>query len=320
MALSQLLHEAKIFPAKARSRVGSLTKPSLAQRDELYGYLFIAPQLCGILFFVLGPVVATFVFSFQQRNLITGETSFTGLDNYRYMFTTDPFFMKVLGNSLIFAGGLIPLNVGLALILAILLNRRFSGNILFRTIFFAPVITSAVAWAIVWRFLLQGEQGSINQFLALAGIDGPNWLREPGWAMVSVIVTRVFKNVGLNMVLFLAALANLPPDYREAAQVDGANRWQVFRYVTLPLLAPTTLMVVIITMIGSLKVFDHILLMTQGGPANSTMVLVYYIYYQAFQFFETGYASSLAMVLFTITLLLTICQWSLRRKLVHYEP
>lgn len=294
------------------------SKSALGRRDALYGYLFISPQVLGYFVFVLGPLLAIFVFSTQSWNLLTGETTFVGLDNYRTMLR-DPLFKKTMLNSLVFAAGLVPMNVALALFLALLLSRRLPGISIFRTIFFAPVVTSAVAWAIVWRFMLQNNQGTVNQFLAMIGINGPNWLNEPFWAMLSVIVTRVLKGVGLNMIIFLAAVANLPQDYNDAARVDGANNVQIFRYITLPLLAPTILLVVVLTFVGSLKVFDTIFLMTAGGPANATMVLVYYVYYQAFQFFETGYASALAVVLFTIALTFTVIQWSLRRRYVYYE-
>jgi multiple sugar transport system permease protein len=145
--------------------------------------------------------------------------------------------------------------------------------------------------------------------LAVVGIDGPNWLREESWAMVSVIVTRVLKNVGLNMLIYLAALKSIPSVYADAARVDGAGGWQVFRHVTLPLLAPTTVLITILTLVGSMQVFDHILLMTGGGPANATMVLVYYVYLQGFRFFETGYASALAVVLFVVTLTFTVVRF-----------
>lgn len=171
----------------------------------------------------------------------------------------------------------------------------------------------------VWRFLLQGEQGIINQCLALFGIHGPNWLQEPGWAMTAISVTRVFKNVGRNVVIYLAAIANLLEQCAEAASVDGANKMQVFWKISFPLLMPTTMMITIITIIGSLKVFDHIMLMTAGGPGNATMVAVYYIYYQAFRFFEIGYASGLSVILFGLILLLTVAQWSVRKRVSYYE-
>lgn len=283
-------------------------------RDALWGYAFIAPQMIGFVIFIILPLVSILVFSTEERNLLTGSITPVGLENFRTIFEEDILFRKVLLNTLIFTTGLVPLNIGMALLLATLLAQKLRGITIFRVLFFSPVVTSAVAWAVVWRFMLQGDQGTINQVLQLVGIEGPNWLRHPGWAMFSVIVTLVIKNVGLNTIILLSALTNLPSEYREAATVDGATRWQVFRRITLPLLAPTLLFVTVITVIGSLKVFDHIMLMTAGGPANSTMVLVYYIYYQAFQFFETGYASALAVILFVLALVLTVFQWLVRGR------
>jgi multiple sugar transport system permease protein len=286
--------------------------------ESLMGYLFIAPQTIGFCLFVLGPIFAIFVFSTENRSLLSPIVTQIGDDNYVRMFQSDPFFPIVMRNSLIFTAGLVPLNMIIALTLAIMLNTQVRGVTLFRTLFFAPVVTSAVAWAIVWRFLLQGDQG-LNSFLSMLGIDGPNWLREPGWAMASVIFTRVIKNVGLNIIIIMSALQNIPNDFNEAAKVDGANLWQRIRYITIPLLAPTLIVVLILTVIGSLQVFDHILLMTGGGPGNATNVLVYYIYFQAFRTYQIGYASALAVVLFVIAFTVTIIQWVIRRKYVYNE-
>lgn len=295
-------------------RASLLPHVSNKQREALWGYLFIAPQTIGFLLLIVVPLLTIFVFSTEDRNLLTGEVVPVGLENFRVILQEDVMFRRVLTNTLTLTAGLVPLNIALALFLASLLSQKLRGITIFRVLFFSPVVTSAVAWAIVWRFMLQGDQGTVNQVLQLVGVEGPNWLRRPEWAMFSVIVTLVIKNVGLNTIILLSALTNLPSEYREAAYVDGATRWQVFRKITLPLLAPTLLFVTVITVIGSLKVFDHIMLMTAGGPANSTMVLVYYIYYQAFQFFETGYASALAVILFVIALGLTIGQWLLRGR------
>lgn len=291
---------------------------SLARRDAMYGYLFIAPQLLGFVLLVLGPLVAVVVFSTQERNLLTGEVNNIGLGNFEFMLNEDPFFTKVLRNSLVFSGGLVPFNLILALVLALLLTQRVPGIVFFRMLFFAPVITSTVAWAVVWRFLLQGEAG-INSFLQLGGISGPNWLRETDWAMFSVIFTQVIKNVGLNTLIFMAALQNIPRDFNDAASVDGANLFQRVRHITVPMLSPTIMLVLLITLIGSLKVFDLIMLLTNGGPANSTNVLVFYIYFRAFKVFQTGYASSLALVLFVLALVITVVQWMLRRRFVYSE-
>ncbi len=182
------------------------------------------------------------------------------------------------------------------------------------------MVTSGVAWAIVWKYLLQGgTAGPINWFLSLLGIQGPNWLMEKGWAMVSVVVNRVLKNLGTNVLIFFGAVMNMPQDVIEAAKMDGANSWVLLRKIKLPLLMPTILMVAIVTMIGSMRVFDTIRLMTDGGPQGSTMVLVYYIYHQAFKMFNTGYASAIAVILFLIVLVLTILQWALRKRVSYYE-
>lgn len=291
---------------------------TLHQRDALFGYAFVAPQILGFLLFVVGPIFAVFLFSSQDRNILTGVSEPVGFANFQFMLEKDTLFPKVLLNSLIFTAGLVPLNVALALLLALLLTRKLPGMIFFRTLFFAPVITSAVAWALVWRFLLQGDQG-INQFLEAVGIDGPNWLREPGWAMTSVIVTRVLKTVGLNIIILMAAIQNLSRDLEEASAVDGADKRQILFHITLPQLMPTLLLVVVITVIGSLQVFDHILLMTNGGPGNTTTVLIYYIWFNAFRLYDIGYASALAVVLFLIVLAATGLQWGLRRRFSYNE-
>lgn len=292
---------------------------SLKRQDRVLGYLFVSPQLLGYLVFVLYPLIAIIVFSLQDYNLLSGVRGWIGFDNYRSMFASGSLFLKTLGNSLVFTAGLVPANVILALFLANLLTKPIRGRTFFRVLVFAPVITSAVAWAIVWKFMLDGENGIINQLLALVSIDGPNWLRSPAWAMVSVIVVRVLKNVGLNVVLFTAALMSVPPQFAESASIDGASGRQIFFRITLPQIMPSVIMVTIITLIGSLKVFDHIMVLTAGGPNNATMVLVYYIYYQAFQFSEPGAASGGAVVLFLVALLLTLFQWTLRKRMAYQE-
>lgn len=287
---------------------------TLKYREMLEAWLFLSPTLIGFVIFFLGPLVAIVYYSMTEWNLLTQQATFVGLKNFHNALLVNPDFWQVLRNSGIFALGLVPLNMALALTLALALSRPFFGVVFFRTVFFAPVVTSAIAWAIVWKFLLQGEAGIVNQMLATVGIDGPNWLREPNWAMAAVIVTRVIKMVGLNMILYIAALQAIPRDYEEAARLEGASRWQIFRMIIWPLLAPTTLIIMVITTIGSFKVFDHIYQMTGGGPENGTLVLAYYIYLQGFEYFDVGYASALAMIMFVIVMALTIVQVMLRRK------
>lgn len=287
---------------------------TLKMREAMEAWLFVSPTVAGFLIFFAGPLVAVVWYSLTEWNLLSQQMKYVGLANYRDALFENPDFWHVVRNSAIFAIGLVPFNMMLALTLALGLSGRFRGVIFFRAVFFAPVVTSAAAWAIVWKFLLQGESGFVNQLLATVGIAGPNWLREPDWAMAAVIFTRVIKMVGLNMILYIAALQSIPRDYEEAARLEGATNWQVFRWITWPLLGPTTLVIMVITTIGSFKVFDHIYLMTGGGPENGTLVLAFYIYEQGFKFFNVGYASALALVMFAIVMALTVVQLAVRRR------
>ncbi|MFB4289427.1 carbohydrate ABC transporter permease [Nonomuraea sp. ATR24] len=287
------------------------------RRDHLLGYLFIGPQLAGSLLFVFLPLGLVLTYSLNEWNVLADTFTFVGADNYRRLLN-DPNMASVLTATGLFSVGLVVLNLALALLLAVLLNQRLRGTTVFRTLFFSPVVVSLVAWTIVWGFLLQNN-GGINAILAAAGIEGPNWLRSGSWATVSVIVVQVFKNVGLNMVLFLAALQGVPKDLYEAARLDGASAWTRFRRITLPMISPTVLLTSIITVAGSLQVFAQIAVLTQGGPGTSTTVLVYYLYQQAFQFHHFGYGATLSVLLFVIVLALTLLQWRMRRRWVFHE-
>ncbi|MGN0774083.1 MAG: carbohydrate ABC transporter permease [Candidatus Ventricola sp.] len=292
----------------------------LRRREALTGYGFVLPQLIGFTVFVLIPLVNVFIYSFHNKNMLFGTNIFIGFGNYTKLFTADSLFWLTLKNTFVFSILLVPLNLVLALLLALYLGEGGPGTRYTRTVIFLPVVTSGVAWAIVWKYLLQsGTAGPVNYFLSLLGIEGPNWLMDKNWAMASVVVNRVLKNLGTNVLIFYGAVMNMPQDVVEAARIDGAGAFTLLRKIKLPLLMPTILMVSIVTMIGSMRVFDTIRLMTDGGPEGSTMVLVYYIYHQAFKMFNTGYASAIAVVLFGIVLLLTIAQWTLRGRLSHYE-
>ncbi|MET8233437.1 sugar ABC transporter permease [Micromonospora sp. NPDC005298] len=287
------------------------------RRDQLAAYLFIAPQMLGSVVFVILPLILVLWYSLHEWNVLAGTFDFVGTDNYTAL-AEDPNLGAVLRATGLFSVGLVVLNLGLALLLAVLLNQRLRGTIVFRTLFFSPVVVSLVAWTIVWGFLLQ-DNGGINGLLDTVGVNGPNWLRGEGTAMVSVIVVQVFKNVGLNMVLFLAALQGVPGELYEAAEVDGASRMRQFWRITVPLISPTILLTSIITVVGSLQVFAQISVLTQGGPGTSTTVLVYYLYQQAFQFHHFGYGATLSIVLFAIVLALTVLQWQMRKRWVFHE-
>ncbi|HEX6685248.1 MAG TPA: sugar ABC transporter permease [Candidatus Limnocylindrales bacterium] len=287
------------------------------RRDQLVGYLFITPQLIGSAIFVILPLILVVWYSLHEWNVLAGTFEFVGADNYQAL-AGDTNLAPVLRATGFFSVGLVVLNLSVALALAVLLNQRLRGTVVFRTLFFSPVVVSLVAWTIVWGFLLQ-DNGGVNGVLDAAGIDGPNWLRGEATATISVIVVQVFKNVGLNMVLFLAALQGVPGELYEAAEVDGAGRWRQFWRITVPLISPTILLTSIITVIGSLQVFAQIAVLTQGGPGTSTTVLVYYLYQQSFQFHHFGYGSTLSILLFAIVLVLTVVQWQMRKRWVFHE-
>lgn len=299
---------AAVLPVRRQRRTGG---------DTLTGYAMVLPQVLGCLVLVIGPLVAVVWYSLHDWNALASTFDFAGTANYERM-AADPGFRDALVASAVFSVGLVVLNLTLALLLAVLLDQRLRGIGTFRAFFFSPVVVSLVAWTIVWGFLLQAD-GGINGALAAVGIDGPNWLREGPTAMLSVIVVQVFKNVGMNMVLLLAALQGVPGELKEAARIDGASAWRSFWRITTPLISPTILLVSILTIVGSLQVFAQIAVLTQGGPGTSTTVLVYYLYQQAFQFNEFGYASAVSVCLFVIVAILTLIQWQTRKRWVFNE-
>ncbi|MEH7255059.1 sugar ABC transporter permease [Neobacillus niacini] len=286
-------------------------------RDNLTGWFFISPMLLGFIIFMFAPLVYAFFMSLNDWPLL-GEKTFIGIENYQGVIE-DPTFIISLKNTALFSLGLVPLNILLALLLASLLKNNFAGIGFFRTAIFVPVITSMVVWAIVWKYLLAPELGVINQLLDLAGIQGPSWLLNTNTALPSVIFISVIKNVGLNMILFLVAMQQVPTELYEAAELDGASPFKKFRKITLPLITPTVFLTMIITTIGAMKVFGQIYIMTRGGPVDSTKVIVYYIWETAFKHFDMGYASAIAFVLFFILLAFTILSWVVRKRWVFYE-
>lgn len=298
-------------------KTGKKRRGPLAREAQWTGWLFISPMVLGFTLLLLFPMGQALYMSLTDWPLL-GDHQFIGLENYRNI-ATDPMFWKIFGNTVYFTVGLVPLNIVLALLLALLLSKSMKGIGLFRTAIFVPVMTSLIVWSIVWKYMFATDSGLINQLLLLLDIKGPAWLYDEKLAMPAVIVTSVLKNVGLNMVLFIAAIQQVPRSLYEAAMLDGAGKSKSFINVTLPMITPTVFLTVVMTVIGSLKVFGQIYVMTQGGPSNSTKVLVYYIWEKAFKLFQMGYASALAFVLFFVVLILTLLQWQLRKRWVFNE-
>ncbi|MGW0507090.1 carbohydrate ABC transporter permease [Micromonospora sp. NPDC003241] len=285
--------------------------------DRWLGVAFVAPQVLGVIILGVVPFLFVIWYSLNEWRPLTGEMEFIGFDNYSNLFA-DPTFSASVIASLFFSAGVLVLNLVIAISLAVMLNQRLKGITAFRTIFFSPVVVSVVAWSVTWGFLLAPD-GGLNGALRLLGIDGANWLTDSSTALVSLVVVQVFKGVGMNMVLFLAALQSVPEEIREAAQLDGASPWRSFRSITVPMIAPTILLTGILTTIGSLEVFAPVQLLTGGGPGYDTNVLPFFLYRTAFVSQQFGYASAIGVVLFAIILTLTMLQWTSRRKWVNDE-
>ncbi len=269
-----------------------------------------------LLVFTVTPIVAAGVLSFFQWDLITSP-EFVGIDNFTEL-ARDGDFRAALLHTLTFIVGYVPLVMALGMVLALLLNRRSRLAGVSRVVFFMPVVSAWVAVALMWTWMLNSRFGVINWVLGLVGIEGPSWLYERGWAMVSVIGVSVWKDAGFVMILFLAGLAAIPEEYREAALVDGANRWQAFWRVTLPLLSPMVLLVSIILLINSFQVFDQVWILTQGGPLGSTTVVVERIVSNAFSYGRMGYAAAMSWVLFVVIFGVTLLQLGLQKRWADY--
>ena len=291
---------------------------NLRRQATLAGYLFLLPNIIGFLVFSSIPVLVTLGISTLDWDMIRRPT-FVGIENYRQLLGEDPVFRQVLGNTFFYVIGTVPAGMVLSLLLALAMNARLRGITVFRGIFFIPVITSAVAVAMIFRWLYNRDFGLINIALTTVGLPAVPWLSSSSWAMPAVILMAIWKRVGYDMVIYLAGLQAIPPPLYEAAQIDGAGRWHRFWYITVPLLTPTTFFILVISIIGSFQVFDLAFILTSGGPGNATNTIVMYVYNQAFQYFHMGYAAAVAWVLFAIVLVVTLVQWRIQKRWVHYE-
>jgi len=282
-------------------------------------YLFLAPALTAIFVFFFIPVIAAFIISFTDFDIYAinnyGAARFIGFNNYIALFN-DSLFWTALKNTFYFVIVAGPLSISVSLGAAMLLNSKLvKFKPIFRLTYFLPVVTTLVAVAIVWRFIYHPRFGILNYFLEFFGINPIDWLGDPNWAMPAIILMAVWKNFGYNMIIFIAGLQNIPEDLYEAATIDGANGWQKFKKITLPMLAPTTLFVSIITMIGFFQLFAEPYVMTQGGPLNSTLSIVQYMYQEGFRWWNMGYSAAIAFVLFFIIFIGTLIQFKLQKTL-----
>ncbi|MGQ9632411.1 MAG: carbohydrate ABC transporter permease [bacterium] len=290
----------------------------LARREAIEGYLFASPGIIGLFVFILGPMIASLILSFCEYQVFS-PAKWMGLSNYKFIFSKDPLFWKSLYNTAYYTVFSVPLGMLFALACALLLNHRLLlGRRLFRTAYYLPAVTSGVAVSFLWLWLLDPSFGLINLFLERIGIPGPLWLQSEVWSKPGIILMSVWA-VGTTTVIYVAGLQGIPEYFYEAAEVDGANWWQQLVHITLPMLSPTLLFTFVMGIIGSFQVFTQAYVMTEGGPMNSTLFYVLYLYRQGFVWLHMGYASALAWLLFFLILCLTLLVFKSSPLWVYYE-
>ena len=305
----------------AGTREGPRTRSRTARRvlENLEAWLFLLPAAAVLALFHFFPIIYAFFVSLLRWNMIDPVRPFIGAENYQRILT-DEKFLTALGNTTYYAVVSVAAALPLALLFAVLLNRRIAGMSMYRTAFFIPYVTPLAAGAMAWGWLYHPDQfGLLNYLLGKVRIPAQQWLLDPNQAMPAIIAVAVWSSLGRDVVIFLAGLQNIAPDYYEAAQIDGASPWQTFRHITLPLLSPTTYFLLVISMIGAFKVFALPLFLTGGGPLDRTLTIVYSIYQQGFQYFRMGYAAAQAYALFAIIFLITMLQRRLAAGRVHYD-
>lgn len=300
-------------PSQRRARRGR----SARRKDDAFGYTLLAPQLIGFVAFCAVPLVQAFFLSLHDVNSLSGEQSFVGLANYERVLT-DPNMATISTNTAVYTVILSTGGTLLALALALLVNQKLRGIKIFRVSFFVPALVTLAAWSLIWGFILQ-PAGLLDTFIAIFGAEPVPWLRERGIALPLMAIILMVKNVGLNMMVLLAALQTVPGELMDAAEADGANLWQRFRAVTLPHVSGSVLMVLMFMIVGSFRAFEQILLLTGGGPGVQTTVLPFEVYRQAFVSNNVGYGSALAVILFLIVMVISAGVWQLRKKVVFHE-
>lgn len=294
-----------------------MLKKSYKIVDNIISYIFLSPWLFGLIFFGIGPLIFSIILCFAEWDLIS-PPRIIGLNNFLSLFQ-DELFWKSLRNTLLFTLS-VPIGTFISLFLAYLMNRPKSIFSILRSVYFIPSITPAVANTVVWVWLLHPQVGIINYLLKkLFSIQGPNWLGDPNWIIPSLIIIAVWGGIGYNIVLFTAGLQAIDPQIYEAAEIDGANRWQIFYKITLPLISPTTFFVLVTSFIWSFQVFDISYIATNGRPDEHSLTIVYYLFQNAFQYFKIGKASAIAWFLTLIIGLVTYIEFKLEKKYVFYQ-
>jgi sn-glycerol 3-phosphate transport system permease protein len=290
----------------------------LRHSTQIHGWLLLLPAAVLLVTFTHYPAVATIIDSFFSTPKGRRAAVFVGADNYQAM-VGDPVFWRALGNNIVYAASVIPLTIALSLAMAIWVNGKIAGRPFLRLSFFTPTVLPMIAVANIWLFFYAPGYGLLDQILGLFGIPAHNWLGNQSTALVCLIAVAVWKDAGFFMIFYLAALQQMSPQLAEAAAIEGAGRWYVFRRITFPLLMPTTLFVLINAIINSFRLIDHIVVMTQGGPDNTTALLLFYIYEVGFKFWDTAYAATLTVVLLALLAIVALGQFLILDRRIHYQ-
>jgi len=285
---------------------------------QLYGALLLLPAALLLTAFAYLPTITTVINSLFLPGFRGEPAAFVGLDNYRVLMD-DPTFWKVARNNLLYALGTVPTSMALALGMALLVNARLPGRGLVRMAYFTPTILPMIAAANIWMFFYAPQIGLFNKLLGALGFAGVNWLGDPGVALGSVIVMSVWKEAGFFMIFYLAALQAIPPELKEAADLEGTSRWSFFWRVTFPLLMPTTLFVLINALINAARVVDHLFILTKGGPNNATNLLLYYVYENAFSFFDRTMAATITVVILLVLAVVATLKFTILDRRTHYQ-
>ncbi len=289
----------------------------MKRKEYAWAYLFVSAPILGFLLFAFVPLSYSVYVSFTEYSGYQPPV-FTGTSNYAKLALNDELFWKTMFNTF-YSALSIPIGMALALFIATALNQKVRGIRFFRTMFFLPTISSVIALTLLWKWIFNDSYGLLNYLLELIGIQGPAWLSSEKWAMPAMIIQGVWAGLGINMVLYLAALQGVPKSFHEAAEIDGASRWQRFVRITIPCISPTTLYILITSIIGALQDFPRFQIMTEGGPNYSTTTIVYYLFQNAFRYMSMGYASAMAWVLGLLILAITLLNFWLSKRWVHYE-
>ncbi|AXI10413.1 sugar ABC transporter permease [Oceanobacillus zhaokaii] len=313
--------ELKALPISSNAKQqGRNRKPIFkGWKDTIVGYIFISPMFIGTSILVIFPILATIFLSFTDWNFITGVGGFNfiGLENFKTLLGDDIFIKSLIHNFILLL--VVPIGLLISLTLAVIINNHVYFKDVFKVVYFMPYISSVVAVAIVFQVLFHPTMGPINQLLLSLGVENPpGWIADTNFALISVMVILIWMNIGFQLIIYLAGLQNIPKELYEAAEMDGASAWYKFRKITVPLVSPTTFLLLVTGFISTFKVFDLIVVLTNGGPANSTSVPVFYLYQQAFIELKTGYSSAIALILLVLVLLITFLQWLGQKKWVNY--